>query len=139
MQAPGLPDVRVLARPSGATSRVAITLACDGARLPRAAASSPSNESSDNAAGVSQSPQVLSRGNDARSISVTACPRVARCQPADAPAGPAPTIAIRALRAEVTSTRRMALCPPMLHNRRRPRVDGARSALYDDPRPAGMP
>ena len=50
-------------------------------------ASRPSIASSSSAAGVSQSPQVLSRGNRARSISVTASPRAARCQPAAAPAG----------------------------------------------------
>src|SRR5437899_239796 len=105
MHPPGLPDVRVLSRPSGATSRVVVTVAWPGASRASEVLSRPSNESSESAAGVIQSPHVLSRGNAARSISVTACPRVARCQPADAPAGPAPTIAIRALRAEVTCVR----------------------------------
>src|SRR5438045_2504041 len=137
MHPPGLPDVRVLSRPSGATSRVVVTVAWPGASRASEVLSRPSNESSESAAGVIQSPHVLSRGNAARSISMTTCPRVARCQPADAPAGPAPTIAIRALRADVCS--RDCIVPAHPTQPTLARVDGARGSLYDDPRPEEMP
>jgi hypothetical protein len=131
--APGRSHVRVLALPSGETSRVTVTVAWPGASWASAAASSPSTASSVSAAGVSQSPHVLSRGKRARSISVTACPRLARCQPAAAPAGPAPTIATRALRPGVTEAcekdEDCALKRRMLHNRSSTSVDGSQDAV----------